>query len=258
VSQRPPDTSNWLVLREPIDRRSRSLALARLFADGIKSGGHLVDIAAGTGSNLRYLAPLLANPCTACAVDLDADLLHAISVDSIPATTRIFDLQDGIAALALPKNAALTTSAFLDMCSAPWLDQFARDCEQHCFLAAMTFDGVVEWNLPAPHDREVNEKWLATRMRDQGLGPALGPHAATYLIERLRVRGHQVEVRRSDWILGVGDERMLKKLIDGIAARVHDHQGIDDWLHVRTRQLAANELRLRFGHVDFLAYPRSG
>jgi cyclopropane fatty-acyl-phospholipid synthase-like methyltransferase len=51
----------WLRLREPADADARSVALARAVAR--HAGAHdpvrVLDLACGTGANLRYLAPHL-------------------------------------------------------------------------------------------------------------------------------------------------------------------------------------------------------
>ena len=51
----------WLALREPVDHRSRAAGLIPLLNSWWESheGSHIVDLGSGTGSNLRYLAPLL-------------------------------------------------------------------------------------------------------------------------------------------------------------------------------------------------------
>ena len=53
-------SAEWLALREPLDARSRSAELvARLRADAPDGTRRIVDLATGTGANLRYLAPRL-------------------------------------------------------------------------------------------------------------------------------------------------------------------------------------------------------
>src|SRR5690348_8953010 len=53
--------ADWLSLREAADAAARSEALARAIADGLRDHAplRLVDLATGTGSNIRYLAPRL-------------------------------------------------------------------------------------------------------------------------------------------------------------------------------------------------------
>ena len=53
--------SRWLGLREPADAAARSEVLTRAIAGSIGGGDpvYLLDLATGTGSNIRYLADRL-------------------------------------------------------------------------------------------------------------------------------------------------------------------------------------------------------
>src|SRR5258708_28310219 len=78
--------STWLALREPADTAARSATrdmLAGLTA-GILRGGdegplRIVDLAAGTGSNLRYLATRLPVPQEWLLVDHNPVLLAEVA-----------------------------------------------------------------------------------------------------------------------------------------------------------------------------------
>src|SRR5207247_718861 len=56
-------SADWLALREPADRAARSSRLARAIADVLADTAELrvVDLAAGTGANMRYLSEHLAS-----------------------------------------------------------------------------------------------------------------------------------------------------------------------------------------------------
>ena len=80
----------WLELREPADAAARSVALEGALA--VALGGHggtlaCVDLACGTGANLRRLAPRLPGPQRWRLVDSDAALLEE-------ARRRCTDLRD--------------------------------------------------------------------------------------------------------------------------------------------------------------------
>src|SRR5919112_4548104 len=49
----------WLRLRSAYDDAARSDRLTRLFSDSLPENPRLLDLAAGIGANLRYLAPRL-------------------------------------------------------------------------------------------------------------------------------------------------------------------------------------------------------
>ncbi len=73
--------ADWLALREPADRRARSapvLAVTRLWASRRGTPGcacRVVDLGAGTGTNLRCLAPHLSAPPASTLVDENPGLL---------------------------------------------------------------------------------------------------------------------------------------------------------------------------------------
>src|SRR2546423_15020792 len=70
-------SAEWLALREPADHASRSLLLTRTIGSVLPPTGELLvlDLAAGTGSNLRYLSPHLRRPQRWLLVDRDEALL---------------------------------------------------------------------------------------------------------------------------------------------------------------------------------------
>src|SRR4051812_27538000 len=72
--------SAWLSLREAADARARSMELTRRIADVLPPDTplRLVDLASGTGSNIRYLASRLPGPQRWLAVDRDAALLDEV------------------------------------------------------------------------------------------------------------------------------------------------------------------------------------
>ena len=69
--------SHWLGLREPADIAARSEALTRTIAGAMPSGEQVraLDLATGTGSNIRYLMDRLPGRQRWLAVDRDAALL---------------------------------------------------------------------------------------------------------------------------------------------------------------------------------------
>ena len=69
--------STWLRLREPADTAARSDRLTRRIAETLETGEvvQVLDLATGTGSNLRYLAPRLPGRQRWLMVDRDATLL---------------------------------------------------------------------------------------------------------------------------------------------------------------------------------------
>ena len=77
-------SAEWLALREPVDHRSRNLALQAQVIQflrqikAIDSGSiHITDLGSGTGSNLRALAPHFGMKQSWTLVDHDTDLLRS-------------------------------------------------------------------------------------------------------------------------------------------------------------------------------------
>ncbi|MDJ0891981.1 MAG: class I SAM-dependent methyltransferase, partial [Gammaproteobacteria bacterium] len=72
-------SGEWLALREPVDDRSRSGTLVtRLSARAPEGRLRVLDLGAGTGANLRYLAPRLGGEQEWLLVDHDSSLLGLV------------------------------------------------------------------------------------------------------------------------------------------------------------------------------------
>jgi SAM-dependent methyltransferase len=275
--------ASWLTLRERYDHAARSAALADRFAAALGHTPRLLDLACGTGSNLRYLAPRIPGAQRWLCVDHDPALLAAARValqdwsngqgwptrDEVNGLTLArpggsivvgFAARDLVRG-GLPGNdgvAGLSASALLDLTSAAWLDAFAARCGGTPLLIALSFDGRLLFAPAAPDDAEICRRFVAHQRTDKGFGPALGPDAAAHLAERLAAAGHAVTLEAADWRLGPADEALLQATLTGIVAatrEVAQDPRLEDWSTLRAQQLAAGELRLTVGHVDLLALP---
>ena len=77
-------SADWLQLREPVDALSRAGSLAALTRSQLRPARpagervQIVDLGAGTGSNLRYLAPFLGGSQDWLLVEQDGSLLGAM------------------------------------------------------------------------------------------------------------------------------------------------------------------------------------
>ena len=86
VSDQLTFSAEWLTLREPADRAARSTALADDLAHALaRSIGEderlqVLDLATGTGANIRALAPRLGWAQDWTAVDVDPRLLEEVPV----------------------------------------------------------------------------------------------------------------------------------------------------------------------------------
>lgn len=260
----------WLSLREPVDHRARAPGLLPPLRAAWRARGwrRVVDLGAGTGSNLRYLAPRLPGAQEWTLVDHDADLLERARSAVPPAGTpdgapvqvdvRAGDLDD--AGLHAVESADLVTaSALLDLVSRGWLERLVAraDAAGAGLLLALSYDGTVAWSRSHPDDELVRSAVNRHQRRDKGLGSALGPDAAAVATELLERAGRSVRLEPSPWRLGEGDAALARELVAGWAAAATEErpdraERIGAWAAERTARAGEG---VTVGHVDLLALP---
>jgi SAM-dependent methyltransferase len=163
-------SAEWLAMREPIDAAARDRAIARRLSELLPPGvrRRCFDLGCGTGSNVRYLAPLLGAPQRWVLVDSDEQHLRrarelaggsamgedhglpegdeaagingmrvvrgAPPIDGMPAMhatsidTRCIDLAGDLGQLELEEGALVSAAALLDLVSAAWLTRLLDRC----------------------------------------------------------------------------------------------------------------------------------
>ena len=242
-------------MREPADAAARSTALADAFVTGAR---RIVDLACGTGANIRFLAPRLPIASDWLAVDNDARLLAALAPPAgAKVSTRQLDLAQELDELPLLGCALVTTSALLDLVSAPWLARLAARCAESGadVLFALTYDGRIEWSPAEEGDGRVRELINRHQLRDKGFGAALGPGAAAVAVSAFRSLGYERAHRPSDWNLGPESAALQTALIDGWSAAAAEiapgqDEALRGWARRRRALVAAGRSRLCVGHVD--------
>ncbi|WP_213954725.1 class I SAM-dependent methyltransferase [Variovorax sp. dw_954] len=285
-------SADWLALREPFDLAARAgsghaLALRALAARlRGKSALRVIDLACGTGANVRALAPQLGGAQQWLLVDHDPALLAAMpqhfaawaqaqgfawrtmaegwriegpdwQADIMP---RRVDLATGLATLPFHAARLVTTSALLDLVSADWLDALLGHvtAARPALLFALTVDGLVAWNEVDADDAAVQALFRAHQLGDKGFGPALGVDAVPHVAARLGRSGYRVTQARSDWVIEPPHHAMLQAMVQGMAAAALEQDAsaralVHAW---SARRLAAiGRTSLRVGHVDVLAVP---
>jgi hypothetical protein len=285
-------SAEWLQTREPFDVAARDRDLARRFGVALGTGRsgpqRIVDLAAGTGANFRALAPLLAGDQDWVLVDHDPSLMAAqaaeiaawakhngwhardteggVLVETGNATWRAcasrIDLARFLERIDPADCDGVTTTAFLDLVSAAWLDRLC-DWLAHGsrpLLATLTVDGRREWHPALPADTRVLEAFQRHQAGDKGFGPALGPAAASYLADRLAVLGYGVMTAGSDWRIGAEHQDLLQQMVGEAAAVAGEMEPaaamhISGWLAERRAQIQGGLLALTVGHVDLFAVP---
>lgn len=266
--------AEWLAMREPVDHRSRSSALtdqaagwarARVAATGLPL--RIADLGAGSGSNLRFLAPRLPSPQEWLLIDDDPVLLQAaaercrgLSAPRDPTITlRTVDLAGADLDDLLQGCDLITASALFDLVSASWCARLIKAIKRRrvgALLAVLTYDGRMNWRKPDPFDGRIAALINRHQRRDKGFGPALGPAAADDLAQAAAVAGAAVATGSSDWCLGPADDDLHAALLNDLAkaaAETDPAQAgpIADWLDRRLARTA--EDRLTIGHADMLA-----
>ena len=255
-------SAEWLALRERADARARSAPLVAALRARLAADARILDLATGTGANVRHLAPLLDGNHAWTVVDHDAALLavlpqrvpHSLALDAVRA-----DLRD-LAALPFPEHGLVTASALLDLVSATWLEALAARCAQAsaCVLFALSYDGRIAFQPSLPYDARVTELVNRHQRGDKGFGPALGPTAAAAAVAAFAAVGYRCETAPSDWQLGPEDSALQRALVAGWAeaATAMDPAAagpIAAWREARSASAAAT--RLGVGHVDVIAWP---
>jgi hypothetical protein len=284
-------SADWLALREPSDARSRADALLDPLRAwrGTARPLRVVDLGAGTGANLRYLAPRLGGAQDWLLTDDDPGLLSALPgtmrawadahgwelaerpqglsvrapAFSVDILTHRCDLAADRARLPIGDRDLVTASALLDLVSDDWLEALAAGCgrERAAALLALTYDGRMGFDPHEAEDAEVTALVNRHQLGDKGFGPALGPRAANAATARFAALGYRVHARRSDWHLDGDQAEIQQALIAGwttaaIEMAPHRSARLEDWRRRRRAHVAARHSHLGVGHVDLLALPQ--
>lgn len=274
-------SADWLALREAADHRARSAALEAKLAARLSSLAEqrIVDLGAGSGSNLRALAPKLGPRQHWILVDHDNTLAEAartafrafadgwrevggtLVLDLAgKAVTVEFALRDIAADPAAPlafHPHLVTASAFYDLVSADWCRRFAAAFAGTGVLlhAALTCDGRDAWTPPHAADAEIADAFRAHQGTDKGFGAAAGAEAATTLGEALGSAGYAIETADSPWRLGAGDRQLIAELAKGTAQAAVESGRVPAQVAADWHQARAMAQGCVIGHVDLLAVP---
>ncbi|MDI4655756.1 SAM-dependent methyltransferase [Xanthobacter autotrophicus] len=275
-------SDDWLSLREPADHRSRNMALEAELVRHLEDveEQRIVDLGAGSGSNLRALALRLGPRQHWVLMDYDGALADAARArlkafadkwreagDTLVLTLGAREIRVDFAIADLARDPAaprafaphlVTASAFHDLVSADWCASFAEGMAGSGILihAALICDGQDAWAPPHPADAAIAEGFRAHQGIDKGFGPALGPQATQVLGSALTRAGYDVGQAQSPWRLVPGDRALMARLAAGTAAAAMESGRVDaataqDWARHR-----ADADACAIGHLDLLAVPR--
>jgi hypothetical protein len=258
----------WLTLREPYDAQARNSAVRDAVIAVLKDipSLRIVDLACGTGSTLRAVAPYLPGQQNWRLVDNDLSLLARAADTARPAgvtfTALPLDLNRDLEAVLDGPVDLIATSALLDLVSEEWLERLAVEIAARSIplYAALSYDGKIEIDPADPADTAIAAAVNAHQRTDKGFGPALGPAAAAFAIARFERLGYSVTHGASDWLIGPSDRDIQMEMFAGWAGAVREIGDLSladtiGWLTRRRDALAAGRSSIRVGHVDIFARP---
>lgn len=284
-------SADWLMLREPADFAARSAALTQEVAAALEPHDPVraLDLASGTGANVRYIADRVKNAQHWLMVDHDPVLLadmqprmaawaaaRAAEIIAEPGVLRFMRDEEmagsfttcriDLRALDDPTifsgRALVTASALLDLVSEPWLRALARRCRDcgAAALFALTYDGRIGCSPEEPEDRIVCALVNRHQRTDKGFGPAVGPDAVTACDDCFRAVGYRVRRERSDWVLSSAMSELQRRLIEGwahaaAAMAPSDATSIERWRMRRLDHVRDGRSQLVVGHEDLAAWP---
>ena len=284
-------SAEWLELREPFDAAARAATVAAELRAHLPRGTHaaplvVVDLGAGAGSNLRYLAPLLGGVQRWRLVDHDSRLLDAalaathawasargaevrrksstLAVNAADFACDIecvhVDLED-LSRIELPAGGLVTAAALLDLVSHDWIETLARQCRaaRSAVALALTYDGRTTAKPPEPEDPVVLAMFNRHQLFDKGFGPALGMRAPGVAEAAFEAHGYELRVATSDWVIGREQHALQLELLDGwlgaaLEIAPESKLALTSWHGRRRAHVLAGRSELRVGHVDLVGW----
>ncbi len=263
-------STDWLALREDADGRSRSRRLARAAGRRLEEPLVVHDLGSGTGSMMRWLAPLLPGRQTWVLHDWNADLLEAAASrpgidgrgDPVQVTTSVEHFEhlrpDHLAGASL-----VTASALLDVLTQDEVEAIVAACVAAGAPAFMSLSviGRVRIEPADPGDRVFQAAFNDHQRRVEDGRRLLGPDAVASAVDAFQRAGWSTRVAGSGWRLGAADRALAAEWLEGwVGAAVQQRPALAEWgeeyLVTRRRQLAAGQLHAVIHHADLLAFPQ--
>ena len=265
-------SAEWLELREPADAAARSRDLVKHLRRHLPATSCRIihDLACGTGSMGRWLAPLLPGPQHWVLHDREADLLQVAAAElpgpaadgaDVVAETRQSDVihlrPDDLADATL-----ITASALLDLLTEEELEGLISVCAKTACPVLLTLSVVGRVVLaPAdPLDSRVATAFDAHQRRMTAGGRLLGPDAVAAAVEGFRRLGADVLVRPTPWRLGAAEADLAAEWLTGwIGAACQQSvelaSAAGSYTRRRLSEARAGELAVTVGHADLLVLP---
>jgi hypothetical protein len=284
-------SAEWLALREPFDAAARSAKLIAELCTHIVQGTAgaplaIMDLGAGAGSNLRYLAPLLGGAQHWRLADHDPKLLDAALAtthawasrrgEQVTRTGGLLEIRGTafggevrcdpvdlaeITAVELPRGGLVTAAALLDLVSRDWLDRLAQRCRaaRAAVSLALTYDGRTTAKPAEPEDAAVLSLFNRHQLFDKGFGPALGMRAAEAAEAAFEAHGYELRVATSDWVIGPKEHALQLALLEGwlgaaLEIAPESRLALTSWHERRRAHVLGGRSSLSVGHVDLVGW----
>lgn len=260
--------TNWLTLREPADRDARAeplLEMVHAHLSALPPPHVIMDIGCGTGSTYRTLSPALPEAAWKL-LDYETVLLDEAK-RKIGARDNVeFHCQDlnKLDETLFDDVAIVTASALFDLCSGQFCSRFVDLLTRRKIglYAALNYDGVIDWSVDHPLDKQVVADFNRHQQSDKGFGPALGPDASDHLSALCEASGFTVKTASSPWRLDPETTELQNEFLLGFSRPIHEIGNISDadfkgWLDFRLSHIGVKNSVCTVGHTDILALPRA-
>lgn len=265
-------SSCWLALREAEDSRARSRELARSAVALLPSGPIAVhDLGSGTGSMMRWLAPLMPGPQTWVLHDWNADLTER-AMDAAPPRdlfgapvsirSRVGELER-LECRDLDGAALVTASALLDVLTAREAHAIAAACVEvgAPALLSLSVTGDVELRPRDTRDALFEAAFNAHQRREDRGRRLLGRYGGPIVRGLFAEAGWNVRTARTRWRLTDAEPGLLREWFEGWVGAAEEHcpelrDECAGYRELRERHLERGELSAVVHHLDLLVWPR--
>lgn len=264
-------SGDWLALREPEDARARSRDLALAAVAELGPGPIVIhDLGSGTGSMMRWLAPLLPGPQTWVLHDWNHELVAratngAVAVDRERRPVSVRTRTGELAHLDpddLDGASLVTASALLDVLTPEEVGAIGRACiAVRCpVLLSLSVTGEVRLDPEDPRDAVFEASFNAHQQRLVGGRRLAGPSGVALAQRLFRDAGWSTRSDATFWRLGDHDPHLLGQWFDGwFDAALEQHADLQvegvAYRALRSTQLRRGALAAVVVHTDLLAWP---
>lgn len=265
-------SSDWLTLREAEDARARSRGLAHAVLPLLPSGPFTVhDLGSGTGSMMRWLAPLLPGPQTWVLHDWNADLLRDASDGPRPRDRAGMpvSLRPRVGSLEhldgddLRGASLVTASALLDVLTAAEAHAIVDACVTAGTpaLLSLSVTGEVHLRPRDARDKTVERAFNDHQQQERNGRRLLGRYGAPIVQGLFAREGWRVRKAVTTWQLDDDRPRLLGEWFEGWVDAAEEQspelrETLSGYRRLRRDQQARGELSALVYHLDLLAWPR--